>query len=132
MLQTATQPVCIHDLLWCLISSLGSPEEMDEKDKTNRKVNNAKERAADLKPRKEGLIGQHPTSDVELAGSGLALLLQAFQRLLQTVSDLMQLLPMGSPLLTLAVRCWDVNFKPSDHAFLHKYFIVRFQDALVF
>ena len=118
MLQTATQPVCIHDLLWCLISSLGSPEEADEKEKENKK-SNPKERAS--KPRKESLMGQHPTSDVELAGSGLSVLLLAFQKLLQTVSDLMHLLPMGSPLLTLAVRCWDVNFKPSDHAFLHKY-----------
>ena len=50
-------------------------------------------------------MGQNTTFDVELAGTGLAVLLQAYQRLLQTVSDLMHLLPIGSPLLTLAVRC---------------------------
>lgn len=70
--------------------------------------------------KKDDLVGQHPTSDVGLAGEGLVPLLQSFHGLLQTVSNLMQLLPMGTPLLTMAVRCWDIRFKHTDHAFLHK------------
>ena len=66
------------------------------------------------------LIGQHQTLDVGLAAEGLAPLLQSFHGLLQTVSNLMQLLPMGTPLLAMAVRCWDIRFKQTDHAFLHK------------
>ena len=69
---------------------------------------------------RDNLVGQHPTSDVGLAGEGLAPLLQSFHGLLQTVSNLMQLLPMGTPLLAMAVRCWDIRFKQTDHAFLHK------------
>jgi E3 ubiquitin-protein ligase MYCBP2 len=71
--------------------------------------------------KKDNLVGEHPTSDVGLAGEGLTPLLHSFHGLLQTVSDLMQLLPMGTPLLTMAVRCWDIRFKQTDHAFLHKY-----------
>ena len=42
------------------------------------------------------LIGQHQTLDVGLAAEGLAPLLQSFHGLLQIVSNLMQLLPMGN------------------------------------
>jgi E3 ubiquitin-protein ligase MYCBP2 len=76
--------------------------------------------AADESTNKDNLVGQHPTSDVSLAGEGLSPLLQSFHALLQTVSNLMQLLPMGTPLLAMAVRCWDIRFKQTDHAFLHK------------
>jgi E3 ubiquitin-protein ligase MYCBP2 len=70
--------------------------------------------------KRDNLVGEHPTSDVGLAGEGLTPLLHSFHGLLQTVSDLMQLLPMGTPLLSMAVRCWDIRFKQTDHAFLHK------------
>ena len=42
------------------------------------------------------LIGQHQTLDVGLAAEGLAPLLQSFHGLLQTVFNLMQLLPTGN------------------------------------
>ena len=74
----------------------------------------------DTGDKKDYLVGQHPTSDVALAGEGLTPLLNSFHALLQTVSDLMQLLPMGTPLLAMAVRCWDVRFRHTDHAFLHR------------
>jgi E3 ubiquitin-protein ligase MYCBP2 len=75
---------------------------------------------ADGSTNKDNLVGQHPTSDVSLAGEGLLPLLQSFQGLIQTVSNLMQLLPMGTPLLAMAVHCWDIRFKQTDHAFLPK------------
>lgn len=32
----------------------------------------------------------------------------------------MILLPMGSALQQIAVRCWGIRFNSSDHAFLHR------------
>ncbi|XP_046440285.1 E3 ubiquitin-protein ligase MYCBP2-like isoform X2 [Daphnia pulex] len=112
LLQNVTQPVCLHDLLWWLVSSLAPSLET-----ANNKVETG---GADGSTSKDNLVGQHPTSDVSLAGEGLSPLLQSFHGLLQTVSNLMQLLPMGTPLLAMAVRCWDIRFKQTDHAFLHK------------
>ena len=110
LLQNVTQPVCLHDLLWWLVSSLApSITEPVSKEKEN-----------DSPAKKDNLVGQHPTSDLILAGEGLVPLLHSFHALLQTVSNLMQFLPMGTPLLAMAVRCWDIRFKQSDRAFLHK------------
>lgn len=113
-MQGVTQPVCLHDLLWWLVSSL-APSSLPET------VNNKADGIGhDGVAKKDDLVGQHPTSDVALAGEGLTPLLQSFHGLLQTVSNLMQLLPMQTPLLAMAVRCWDIRFKHTDHAFLHK------------
>ena len=106
LLRIVTQPRCLHDILWWLVSSLAPAPEVSCEADSVMKANN--------------LVGQHPTSDVILAGEGLTPLLNSFHSLLQTVSDLMQLLPMGTPLLAMAVRCWDVRFRQSDHAFLHR------------
>ena len=111
LLRVVTQPFCLHDILWWLVSSLAPNVET-----TASGTDNGAESAA----KKDNLVGQHPTSDVALAGEGLTPLLNAFHALLQTVSDLMQSLPMGTPLLAMAVRCWDVRFRQSDHAFLHR------------
>jgi len=117
-LQNVTQPVCLHDLLWWLVSSLApasssSSEALSPKEKSEFVD-------SDATTKRDNLVGQHPTTDVGLAGEELAPLLHSFHGLLQTVSNLMQLLPMGTPLLTMAVRCWDIRFKQTDHAFLHK------------
>ncbi|KAK4016037.1 hypothetical protein OUZ56_031000 [Daphnia magna] len=114
LLQNVTQPMCLHDLLWWFVSSLAPPL-------TSEGGNNKGETVgADGATNRDNLVGQHPTSDVRLAGEGLSPLLQSFHSVLQTVSNLMQLLPMGTPLLAMAVRCWDIRFKQTDHAFLHK------------
>jgi E3 ubiquitin-protein ligase MYCBP2 len=38
----------------------------------------------------------------------------------QTISDLMMLLPSGSSLQQIAIRCWAIKFRPTDHQFLHR------------
>merc|ERR1719347_1292365 len=40
--------------------------------------------------------------------------------LLQTISDLMLLLPLGSALQQAAITCFSLKFWPSDHPFLHQ------------
>ncbi len=63
---------------------------------------------------------EHPTSDVHIAGEAVNPLPETFHSLLQTISDLMLLLPVGSSLQQVAVRCWGIKFRPSDHHFLHQ------------
>ena len=63
---------------------------------------------------------EHPTSDIYIAGSSIQPLPETFHYLLQTVSDLMLLLPVGSALQQIAIRCWGIKFKSTDHQFLHK------------
>lgn len=52
----------------------------------------------------EMVVLEHPLSDVTLAGDAVHPLPQTFHQLLQTVADLMMLLPPGSPLQMMAVR----------------------------
>ena len=63
---------------------------------------------------------EHPTSDIYIAGSAIQPLPDTFHNLLQTISDLMLLLPVGSSLQQIAIRCWGIKFKPADHPFLHQ------------
>lgn len=43
-----------------------------------------------------------------------------FHTLLQTIADLMVLLPMGSALQQMAIKCWGMKFNSNDHSFLHR------------
>lgn len=65
-------------------------------------------------------MSEHPLSDVSIAGDAVYPLPSTFHALLQTIADLMILLPMGSALQQIAVRCWGIHFNSSDHAFLHR------------
>lgn len=55
----------------------------------------------------EMVVLEHPLSDVTLAGDAVHPLPLTFHQLLQTVADLMMLLPPGSPLQMMAVR-WEL------------------------
>ena len=63
-------------------------------------------KTADLCCQEDAAVLEHPESDVALAGSNTALP-AAFHTLLQTISDLMPLLPAGSSLQLTAVRSAD-------------------------
>ena len=95
-------------------------EDKVAKEKKNRKnqkeLNDGKDSSA------SAVVGlcEHPTSDIYIAGSAIQPLPETFHYLLQTVSDLMLLLPVGSALQQIAIRCWGIKFKSADHAFLHK------------
>lgn len=65
-------------------------------------------------------VSEHPLSDVSIAGDAVYPLSGTFHALLQTIADLMILLPMGSALQQIAVRCWGIRFNSSDHPFLHR------------
>ena len=103
LLRNVSQPSAIHDLLWSFITSL--------EDKSDG--NNSNE------------LNEHPTSDIYIGGQSINPLPTTFHTLLQTISDLMLLLPAGSALQQIAVRCWSFKFKPSDHQFLHQSHVFR-------
>ena len=122
LLRSVSQPACLHDLLWCFVSALESNStfeviqnqnmnQMDDKKMVSKKDSkNAKN---------EGLF-DHPTEDISIAGDAIQPLPAIFHGLLQTVSDLMLLLPVGSSLQQIAITCWCIKFRPQDHHFLHQ------------
>jgi E3 ubiquitin-protein ligase MYCBP2 len=128
LLRSVSQPVCLHDLLWSLISSLQQPavpaakdsnkNTKKEKDEANSAVKEEEEVAALNKEREEGF--EHPMSDLSLVGGAVQSLPSTFHTLLQTISDLMLLLPLGSALQQAAISCFALRFWPSDHSFLHQ------------
>lgn len=65
-------------------------------------------------------VCEHPLSDISIAGEAVHPLPSTFHTLLQTIADLMLLLPMGSALQQMAIRCWGLRFTQSDHMFLHR------------
>ncbi|MGH0123887.1 UNVERIFIED_CONTAM: hypothetical protein FKN15_067692 [Acipenser sinensis] len=69
---------------------------------------------------KDTRVCEHPLSDIVIAGEAAHPLPHTFHRLLQTISDLMMSLPSGSSLQQMALRCWSLKFKQSDHQFLHQ------------
>ncbi|XP_046683725.1 E3 ubiquitin-protein ligase MYCBP2 isoform X4 [Homalodisca vitripennis] len=115
LLRSVTQSTCLHDLLWWLVAAL-SPAIVEPEPPTS---------GADPKPDKKEDhdvpgICEHPLSDMSLVGESVQPLASTFHALLQTVADLMLMLPMGSALQQMAVRCWGIRFTQADHMFLHR------------
>ena len=125
-----SQPVCLHDLLWCLISSWQQTPQSaprkeanintakKDKDEANNILKEEQDLAAVSKEREEGF--EHPMSDLCLVGGAVQSLPSTFHTLLRTISDLMLLLPLGSALQQAAITCFSLKFWPSDHPFLHQ------------
>ncbi|GLH12991.1 Putative inhibitor of type v adenylyl cyclase/neuronal presynaptic protein highwire/pam/rpm-1, partial [Gryllus bimaculatus] len=95
LLRNVTQPASLHDLLWWFVAALTPAPELYS-------------------------VCEHPLSDISIAGEAVHPLPATFHALLQTVADLMLLLPAGSALQQMAVRCWGLRFSPADHMFLHR------------
>lgn len=112
LLRSVTQPFCLHDLLWWFVTSLTPSELETETDDDNK---------PQRKPDDQDLnVCEHPLSDITIAGDAVHPLPSTFHALLQTIADLMVLLPMGSSLQQMAVRCWGLRFTQADHTFLHR------------
>ena len=63
---------------------------------------------------------EHPLSDITIAGRSVDPLPHAFHMLLQTIADVTMLLPLGSAIQQMAIRCFCLKFRQSDHQFLHE------------
>ncbi|XP_064119634.1 E3 ubiquitin-protein ligase MYCBP2-like isoform X5 [Macrobrachium nipponense] len=124
LLRSVTQPTCLHDLLWCFVAALtpSSPSPPLPDDHNLQDQPHHRDRSHDMviSDEAEMVVLEHPLSDVTLAGDAVHPLPLTFHQLLQTVADLMMLLPPGSPLQMMAVRCWGLRFTPADHDFLHQ------------
>ncbi|RXG52705.1 E3 ubiquitin-protein ligase MYCBP2 [Armadillidium vulgare] len=114
LLQSVTQPTCLHDLLWCFVMALSPPSHGSSLQSAGAGDNQLSVED------ENSLVLEHPLSDVTLSGDAIHPLPQTFHQLLQTIADLMMLLPPGSPLQMMAVRCWGLKFSPADHDFLHQ------------
>ncbi|KAF3843349.1 hypothetical protein F7725_002198 [Dissostichus mawsoni] len=112
----AMETTSLHDILWHFVASLTpSPyEPEDDEDEENKGKQENVEQERDLG------VCEHPLSDIVIAGEAAHPLPHSFHRLLQTISDLMMSLPSGSSLQQMALRCWSLKFKQSDHQFLHQ------------
>ncbi|XP_036396031.1 E3 ubiquitin-protein ligase MYCBP2 isoform X10 [Megalops cyprinoides] len=116
LLCNVIQTTSLHDILWHFVASLTpSPFEPEEEEEEENKAN--KENA---EQEKDLGVCEHPLSDIVIAGEAAHPLPHTFHRLLQTISDLMMSLPSGSSLQQMALRCWSLKFKQSDHQFLHQ------------
>ena len=62
----------------------------------------------------------HPASDLKIGGEAIQPLPSTLHGLLQTISELMLILPVGSSLQQIAMTCWGIKFKAEDHSFLHQ------------
>ncbi|XP_056648043.1 E3 ubiquitin-protein ligase MYCBP2 isoform X1 [Diorhabda sublineata] len=112
LLRSVTQPICIHDLLWWFVTSL-TPVEIETEQEDD---NHLPKKDDEL----ELNICEHPLSDITIAGEAVHPLPSIFHALLQTIADLMILLPMNSSLQQIAVKCWGIRFASTDHSFLHR------------
>ena len=129
LLRSVSQPNCLHDLFWWYASSLEPKSENAEMKHVSLKGIQFVYISFILEFKlcilmKEGLdnglwrIRSHPLS--ESPAAIFPLLSESFYLLLQTMADIMPHLPIGSPLLEMAVKCWGVSFSRKDHRFLHK------------
>ncbi|XP_063160580.1 E3 ubiquitin-protein ligase MYCBP2 isoform X6 [Candoia aspera] len=116
LLCNVIQTTSLHDILWHFVASLTpAPVEAEEEEDEENKANKE-----NIEQEKDTRVCEHPLSDIVIAGEAAHPLPHTFHRLLQTISDLMMLLPSGSSLQQMALRCWSLKFKQSDHQFLHQ------------
>ncbi|CAB3381481.1 Hypothetical predicted protein [Cloeon dipterum] len=119
LLRSVTQPTCLHDLLWWFVAALTPASEYSGAI-AEQPMDNELGRIGKFEDHELHAVCEHPLSDLAVAGDAVRPLPSAFHSLLQAVADLMLLLPMGSALQQMAVRCWGIKFRHSDHSFLHR------------
>lgn len=123
LIRNVTQTIGLHDLMWAFVASLSvrQNEEKPESDPPeNGQAADRRENDADHHYHTHGGVCLHPVSDLAVAGETVRPLQEAFHAFLQSVSDIMTLLPVGSALQQMAMRCFCLHFEPADHAFLHR------------
>lgn len=104
LIKTVTQPTCLHDIMWWFVSSLNPVSTVGVDDVT--------------KYDEQAL--EHPIAAMKLGGKISLLLTQSLHAYLQSVADLTLLLPCGSALQQLAIQCFGIRFRQTDHHFLHQ------------
>lgn len=104
LLRTVTQTMCVHDIMWWFISSLVQTKNDNENM---------------LKLEDSDVSYEHPVAISNVDDRIQNLLSQNLHMLLQSIADVTLSLPSGSALQRLAIQCFGIKFRPSDHQFLH-------------
>jgi RCR-type E3 ubiquitin transferase len=104
LLRTVTQTMCVHDIMWWFISSLVQTKN------DNENV---------LKLEDSDVSYEHPVAISNVDDRIQNLLSQNLHMLLQSIADVTLSLPSGSALQRLAIQCFGIKFRPTDHQFLH-------------
>lgn len=104
LIKTVTQPTCLHDIMWYFVSSLNPISNIGVDD-----ITRCDEQAL-----------EHPIASMKLGGKISLLLTQSLHAYLQSVADLTLHLPCGSALQQLAIQCFGIRFRQTDHQFLHQ------------
>lgn len=104
LVRTVTQTTCVHDIMWWFISSLVQTKN------DNENV---------LKLEDSDVSYEHPVAISNVDDRIQNLLSQNLHMLLQSIADITLSLPSGSALQRLAIQCFGIKFRPSDHQFLH-------------
>ncbi|BET00252.1 RING [Nesidiocoris tenuis] len=124
LLHTVTQPTSLHDLFWWFVAALTPPPTPVDHEMDPSQAQIQVKEDGDRGDRKDEHelrgVCEHPLSDMGIAGEAVHPLPSTFYNLLQSIADLMLLLPMGSALQQMAVRCWGIHFTQADHMFLHR------------
>lgn len=103
-IRSVTQAPCLHDLMWWFVSSLHPSILMNDE--------------AAAKFDEQAL--EHPLTSMKMCDKISLILTQSFHAYLQSIADLTLLLPSGSALQQLAIQCFGIKFRQSDHHFLHQ------------
>ncbi|KAH7646731.1 e3 ubiquitin-protein ligase-like protein [Dermatophagoides farinae] len=116
----------IHDLMWIFVNSLLPKDDSETfPDNNNDDVANNIDKNGKCKSLKSygnhDDVCRHPFDNLKMAGE-LAnhWISESLHRLMRSISNLLPLLPMGSPLQRMAIRCFGMEFTSNDHNFLHE------------
>ncbi|XP_052283534.1 E3 ubiquitin-protein ligase MYCBP2-like isoform X2 [Dreissena polymorpha] len=133
LLRMVTQATCIHDILWFFVSALVPlDDEVEEEEvKVADKVEPGgaavaaplpvnKEKKDPKKEQEEVPVCDHPMADITIAGKAVDPLPETFHSFLQSIADVTMSLPIGSDIQQMALRCFCMKFRQSDHQFLHE------------
>ena len=118
LLLNVSSTSALHDIMWNFVSSL--TETIDSQEELNTIIdlniideNNSVENVVDL--------CRHPFENLYMAGESAEFwITDSFHRLIRSISNLLPLLPMGSSLQQMAVRCFGIHFQTKDHIFLYE------------
>ena len=107
LLRNVSSVDALHDILWAFVGALS----------------HASEPAADGRDNGDELalpVGSHPLDGIDLRNSLGHSIMTVYYKFLLSVMDVMKALPVEHPLQALALRCWSVDFKPTDSPFLQR------------
>merc|ERR1719223_1074305 len=107
-MQSVTMPESLRDLMWFFASSLA--------DKAIKGASGDKDEGGEVTP----LVGAHPLADVMCGRTLMQTARTAFHELLMTVMLFMKRLPIDSPVIPIAIRCWSIDFQAQDRSFFHR------------